>query len=90
MMMLIPDILILILTKLRTLVRKFQVHKVIKSQIVIKNLSKSLRVIGNNQESHHVEKVGIAILVISGDHKILAVILGKMRVKSLLLKDSKI
>jgi hypothetical protein len=90
MMMLAPDILILILAKLRTLLKKFKAHNLLESQRLIKNPYASLQVNGSNQFSHHVNKIGIAILVISGDHQILAMILGKMRVKSLLLKDSKI
>ena len=90
MMMLTPDIQILILTEFQTLVRKSKGQKAVSSQMVISNPQASLIIIGKNHPSHHVIMIVTLILVIVGDHQIPALILGKMRVKSLLLKDFKI
>lgn len=90
MMMLTPDILILILIKLQTLVKKFKHHNHPESQRLISKAKTNHRVIGSSQLSHHIKEIGTRILVINGDHLIPAIILGKMRVKLLLLKGFKI
>jgi len=90
MMMLTPNIQILISTKFQTPLRKLMDRQAVRNHILNSNTHVSLKVIRKNKKSRHIIKIGTVNLIIVGAHPIPAVILGKMHVKLLLLKDSKI